>query len=389
MSVQEHFTASSLDYFPLRLALFYSVLLIVMGIQVPFLPLWCKAKGLDAEAIGVVLAVPIGVRLFAVPVINRVADRWGELRAALVVCSFMSILGFVAVGFSVSFATIVLTIAIAALFFTPIGGLVDAYALKGLESRKQSYGRVRLWGSVAFLVANVCAGFLLSVFAAEYLIWLIVAALAAMSATSIILLPVKTVRAESAADYSIRRYLWRSPRFLIVAAAASCIQSSHAIYYVFSAVIWTTKGFGSVTVGTLWATGVAAEIILFAVSGRFALRPATWIALGAAGAFLRWAAMSLDPPAPLLLVLQCLHAFSFGATHLGSVQFASQSAYPGQVATAQGDFGTVIALAAVISTGCSGVLYNSLGEQAYLVMAVLAVVAALLLVLGVRLPHRL
>jgi len=387
MSGREYFTASSIDHFDLRLALFYSTLLIVMGIQVPFLPLWCKAKGLDAEAIGIVLAVPIGVRFFAVPVINRVADRWGDLRAALVACSLASIFGFAAVGLSVGFTMIVAAIAIAAAFSTPIGGLVDAYALKGLESRKQSYGRVRLWGSVAFLVANVCAGFLLSVFAAEYLIWLIVAALVAMAAASILLLPVRTASAESGVKDSIRRHLWRAPRFLAVAAAASCIQSSHAIYYAFSAVAWTTKGFGSATVGTLWATGVAAEIILFAVSGRLGLRPLTWIALGAAGALLRWTAMSLDPPLLLLPVVQCLHAFSFGATHLGSVQFASQLAYPGQVATAQGDFGTVVALAAVISTGFSGLLYSSLGEHAYLVMAALAAIGGVLLALSIRLPR--
>ena len=235
--------------FVLRLALFYAGFLAVTGIQVPFMPLWLESKGLDARAIGVILAAPIVVRMFAMPVISRLADRRGEARGALIVTSFATTLCFAIVGFTNGFAAILLAVAFAAIVFTPIGALADAYALKGLESQSRAYGPVRLWGSVAFLVANLCAGWLLTIIAIGSLIWVIVAALAAMGLFALFLLPLGAAPAEQPADTPVAHHLWLSPRFLAVAAAASLIQASHAVYYGFSALDWTAKGYDSASVG--------------------------------------------------------------------------------------------------------------------------------------------
>src|SRR5476651_1485690 len=81
------------DDFSLRLAVFYGCLFIIMGIQLPFFPLWLKARGLDPQAIGFVLATPIVVRIFAVPVINRVIDRSGNIRSGLIATSIASAFG--------------------------------------------------------------------------------------------------------------------------------------------------------------------------------------------------------------------------------------------------------------------------------------------------------
>jgi PPP family 3-phenylpropionic acid transporter len=97
--------------------------------------------------------------------------------------------------------------------------------------------------------------------------------------------------------------------------------------------------------------------------------------------------MSLDPAGWLLPLVQCLHAFSFGATHLGSVLFAAEAAGSRDSATAQADFGTVLAFGAVIATACSGFLYGALGDGAYLAMAAITLVGSLLLVVGSRLRH--
>jgi PPP family 3-phenylpropionic acid transporter len=171
----------------------------------------------------------------------------------------------------------------------------------------------------------------------------------------------------------------------LIAAAASLIQASHSIYYTFSAVAWTAGGLGSTAVGTLWAIGIGAEIIFFAVSGRLTHRPVALIGMGAAGAFLRWTVMGLNPPILLLPLVQCLHAFSFGATHLGSIQYAGRAAQTRQSATAQADFGAVLAFGGAATTAFSGVLYSAIGGSAYLVMAAMAGIGAMLLVIAGRL----
>jgi len=59
--------------FAWRVAAFYAALFGVLGVQVPFLPVWLAAKGLDAGAIGVVLAVPVVVRMAAIPLARPMA----------------------------------------------------------------------------------------------------------------------------------------------------------------------------------------------------------------------------------------------------------------------------------------------------------------------------
>ena len=57
------YPAIAADWFALRLGAFYFAHFTVLGIQMPFLPIWLAAKGLDANAIGIVLAAPFVVRV--------------------------------------------------------------------------------------------------------------------------------------------------------------------------------------------------------------------------------------------------------------------------------------------------------------------------------------
>jgi PPP family 3-phenylpropionic acid transporter len=183
-------------------------------------------------------------------------------------------------------------------------------------------------------------------------------------------------------------HLWQSPEFLALAAAASLIQASHAIYYGFSAVDWTAKSFSSTSIGTLWALGVIAEIVLFALSGRLSFNPAMLIGLGAAGAVIRWIAMAFDPPMILLPLLQCLHGLSFGATHLGAIQYVARASGGRRTAAAQGDLTTILAIGNAAATGASGLLYGALGDSAYAIMAATAALGGACLVLALSLSRR-
>jgi PPP family 3-phenylpropionic acid transporter len=90
--------------------------------------------------------------------------------------------------------------------------------------------------------------------------------------------------------------------------------------------------------------------------------------------------MALDPPLLLLPVLQCLHALSFGATYLGTMQFLLRIAPPHRAATAQGDLSAVQGVVVAGATGLSGVLYGSYGGLAYAAMAGSALAGGLLVI---------
>jgi len=114
------------DGFGARLALFYAGLFVVVGIQLPFFPVWLKAKGLDAEAIGVVLATPILVRVVAVPIAGRLADRRGALRQVLVVSSAGAAAGYALIGWADGFPAILATVALTAALAASASGIAGA-----------------------------------------------------------------------------------------------------------------------------------------------------------------------------------------------------------------------------------------------------------------------
>ncbi|AMN43376.1 3-phenylpropionic acid transporter [Rhodoplanes sp. Z2-YC6860] len=373
----------STDHFSKKLALFYAAYFVFGGIQLPFFPLWLGARGLDAQTIGFVIAVPMVVRIIATPLITHWADHRRALRGTIIAASVLAACAMTAVGLAQSAVAIFVVFVIAAAAYSPILALTDAYALSGLALRGRTYGPVRLWGSAAFIGGNIVAGLMLERFAPGTLIWLIVAALTVSALASMALDPIhgkgQAAPAEAASTALSPKLLLRNPAFLAVALASAMIQSSHALYYGFSTVQWRAAGFDGTLIGALWSVGVVAEIVLFAWSGRLpaTLRPTTLLAIGGAGAILRWGAMAFSPPVAVLAPLQLLHACSFAATHLGLMGFMARSVPRELAARAQGYVATLASLVNASATLASGFVYAWAGGHAYLMTAAMALIGTL------------
>src|SRR5581483_7345807 len=231
----------STDGFAVRLGLFYAAIFLFGGIQLPFFPVWLESRGLDPRAIGLVVAVPMIVRIVVVPIVGYEADRRRALQAALLAVSMAGVLAMTVVGLVDGPVAILIAYAAAAVAFTPVLPLTDAYALSGLAIRGGAYGPVRLWGSVAFIVGNVGAGMLLAWIAPGHLIWLMVGALAFCAAAAAALVPLDDGGSGAAASRRPRE-LMKIPAFAAVAAVAALVQPSHAAYYAFSTVAWRDAG---------------------------------------------------------------------------------------------------------------------------------------------------
>jgi PPP family 3-phenylpropionic acid transporter len=109
-----------------RLASYYAAYFIGLGVQLPFFPVWLAAKGLEPRTIGLVLALPMFVRLIAVPVMTRAADRHNALRTAIVIGTTATALGYGLTGLMDSATGILLVFGLFALVYTPTMPMVDA-----------------------------------------------------------------------------------------------------------------------------------------------------------------------------------------------------------------------------------------------------------------------
>jgi PPP family 3-phenylpropionic acid transporter len=362
-----------------RLALFYGAVFAALGILAPFWPVWLAGRGLDAEEIGIVLAMFLAVRVVANPAIAHVADRLGERRRPIVLLAGASTVAFalyaVTDGFWSIFAVTIL-FAAARAGVMPLG---ESLAMMTATERQIDYGRVRLWGSLTFIGGAAVTGEVLIGRDAEIVYWLSLAALAAAFFACLALPDVRPPPAER--RHLPFRALASQPQFLLFMVSGALIQGAHAVYYAFSTLHWQAAGHSSFTIGLLWAEGVIAEIILFAFSGRVvaAIGPAGLIALGGLAGAVRWAVTAETTDLAALIVVQTLHAFTFGATHLGSMHFITRSVPPALTGTAQGLYAAVVAgIGMGLATLAAGHLYGAYGGGAFHVMAMMGLAGCVL-----------
>ena len=381
--------------FALRLGLLYAALFLVIGCYLPYLPVWLKWRALDADQIAVLLAATLYTRILFTPAISFAADRIGDRRAILIVLAWGSLLSFVILWVSDGFWQMLLAIVLLAVNWTSIMPLIETVAASGIRSGGLDYGKVRLWGSITFIVASLGSGSVIQLYGPQAVLPILLAATALMVLATHLMprqLGGHKGSPAAAAKPALRRLklsdafaLARAPLFLLFLLAASLIQASHALMYAFGTLHWQAQGFSGGVIGALWSVGVVAEVALFAVSGRVIAACGTVRLLGLAGAaaVLRWGFMAFDPPLWATGLLQILHAMSFGAAHLAAIHFLTHAVPEDRAATAQGLYAAVVAGLVMGSlTLASGPLYRMLGGEAYGVMAVLALcgtVAAFLL----------
>jgi PPP family 3-phenylpropionic acid transporter len=260
--------------------------------------------------------------------------------------------------------------------------LIETVAVAGVRTAGLDYGRTRLWGSVTFIVANFAGGVLIEALGGGFGIWLVAAA-AALIVGAAHLLPVPERRPAAAPParthwrVSFPARLLRSRLFVVFLVAIGCVHGAHATFYTFGALYWQAQGLSAAWVGTLWAIGVTAEVILFAFSAAVVRRfnPAQLIVAGAGAAVLRWSVMAFNPPLAVLVPLQTLHALTYGAAHLGAILFITRAVPQPGMGSAQSFYAVVAAGLVLGLVGLtSGALYESLGGAVFFLPAAVSAI---------------
>src|SRR5215831_12208666 len=194
--------------------------------------------------------------------------------------------------------------------------MTDAYALRGVVRYSINYGPVRLWGSAAFVLGALGGGALIDVIDPRGLIWIIVALAALGTLAGLALQPLDTAGPARALSHHGGRLL-RNRAFLVIIVGSALVQASHAAYYTFSAINWQAHGLGGLTIAGLWALGVLAEILVFAVSPRLSLHPSLLVVIAGLSAVARWSITAQEPQVAVLAIVQLAHGLTFGLTQVG------------------------------------------------------------------------
>ncbi len=356
-----------------------------MGVLLPFWPVWLTARGLSAEDIGLIFGAATFIRVIANPLIAQEADRRGSRKPFMIVLSALSFFIFlIYFGIQAFWPILLVTLAFNACW----GALMPlAESLTMMKAKQDGfeYSRVRLWGSLSFIVSAASAGWVLSRTGEEIIMPMSAVALVL---TTLVAFYLPRTRAPQASRETVGRFpvvsLLANRPFVLMMIAAAFIQSSHAVYYGFATIHWRSVGFSNTLIGFLWAEGVIAEIILFIYGARILgkLGPAKLILLAGAAGGVRWVLTGATDDLSVLMLLQTLHAFTFGAAHLGAVHYIDVNIPTELSATAQSLYAAVVmGLAMGTMMILAGHLYGNFGAAAFYWVALLSASGILVIVM--------
>jgi MFS transporter, PPP family, 3-phenylpropionic acid transporter len=354
----------------LRLVPFYIALFLIVGFQLPFWPVWLSHKGLSLEQIGVIVSAPIWVKIFFIPLFASLADHLGRRKALLVFLSAISFGMYQLYFFADGFWQILIIGILIGVFASPYAALGDNLVLTLARSHKIDYARVRLWGSIAFIVASVGGGWMLDGHSPDNILIVIVGSALLLLISCMVLPDARTYR-----PVKSKKRLWlllQDRRFLAFLIAAGLVQASHAVLYTSGTLQWQSQGISDTAIGLLWAEGVLVEIILFAFATILFRKftPIQLLLMGGLAGLLRWSFMGFAPGLEFLLMLQVLHGFTFALAHLGAMRFIAETVPLEMSARAQGLY-SAISVGLIMGAGLflSGYLFKFFGASAYYFMA--------------------
>jgi PPP family 3-phenylpropionic acid transporter len=362
-----------------QISLFYAALFTGPGVWLPFWSAWLESRGLPATEIAIVVSGGIWLRLVAGPAAAHLVDRSGARRRAIMLLSWGCLLTFLPLWWAHSFWPLFLLAMLYAVMWAPVTPFSENLALLAARQYGLQYGRMRLWGSISFLVTAYVSGLWLKGRADDWIWGLILAAMALLALSSHLLpdLRLPLGRPRLAGAPALR--LLRNPGFLAFLAANACLQSTHAMLYTFGTLHWRNEGLSDAQIGWLWAEGVLAEVMLFAV-GQQVLQRVGGVGLllaAAAGGLLRWSLTGITGDFALLVGLNLLHAATFGCAHLGAMRLLSEGVEPDVSATAQSLYTAANSSFLALATLAVGPLFALAGGQAYWAMLPLSAMGGL------------
>jgi len=368
----------------------YGSLLLMVGVMLPFLPVWLAARGFSIADIAFAIASQSVVRVVATPVLTYMADKYRARRRFIIVLSSLAAVFMLAAGLVEGRDAIVAMIVLAAMCWAPIMPMLDAVAVEQSDAGLYDYGRVRIAGSITFIAGSLGAGALLLVIDKSSLIWVLLITHILMALSAVVLPKLGGAKAGDSRPPTIAAAgkVLMTGSFVLLILVAGLTQTSHAVYYSFGSLHWESLGYSAVTIGALWSIGVVAEIVLFMYARGSIERmgPVLLLLAGAGFGVLRWAGMAFDPPLAVVMLLQVLHAASYGMTHLGTIYYIRRFMDADFAGTAQGMFvaisGGVFMTSAIALAGWA---YGAHAALSYLWMAAMCGVA---LVLGFILKAR-
>ncbi len=344
------------------LAAFYFAYFMTIGVTQPYLSGYLKGLGLSATEIGALLAVSPLLAMVAPVFWGYVADRTGRPDKVLTALALGALASFLPLTVTEQFAPLLLALAAYAFFTTSVTPMIDSLTLRHVRRTGGAYARLRLFGSLGFIVSAFVFGLVVTRLD-RAVVWAVVFLIAGYLLVSL------RVRDPSAKPLERLHplaglALLRFPALRLLLASTALHWIAGAPFHAFFAVHATALGHGPWVVGLSASLGVAAEVAVMLLYPSFEARfsPRWVLVVAFAASVARWLGMALLDQAWPLIGLSLLHGLSFGAFYVAAIAQVSRLVPDALRVSGQALFvACTFGLGGVIGFAASGVLYDSVG----------------------------
>ncbi len=345
------------------LAVQYFLYFGAMGMYLPFFNLYCYQLGFSGWQIGALSATRSVTLILLSIVWGLLADRFHSRRWIYIACNFISAALWGLFLLTAEFYWMLAITVIHGIFYAPLIPFLEAFAMEALGRDKKRYGRMRAWGSVAFILVVLALGRGIDVYGVKIIISLIFAGAWAQALTALGF-PKTAAPVERARAGDWRRLL--TPRLAVFQICGFLMLVSHGAYYTFFSIHLANLGYDTAFIGLSWAVASTAEILAMFFSERIfkRFRYESVLVFSFAVAVLRWGGLWAATSATALLLLQVLHAMTYGTFHMASILYMDHLAPPqsktlGQVVNNAVSYG----LGLMAGFFLSGALYQAIGAH--------------------------
>ena len=304
-----------------RLSRFYFFYYFFVGSFVPYWGIYLQSENFSPSSIGILLSLFQISRIVAPNFWGWLADHTGHRVKWIKLTSFLGLIGFIGIFWAKGFFWIFLVMSALSLFTSSTLPLAESLTLAHLATTDGHYSRIRLWGSIGFIVASLFLGYLIDLQGINILLWVLLIAQTIIFFLSNTIPETKETHHKKN-DLSIWKII-KTPSVVALLIGCTLMVSAHGVLYNFYSIYLKEHGYSSATIGWLWAVGVICEIFIFMlmpkILRRYSLKTILLISL-----FLGVIRFILIGASPdqfyLLLIAQMFHAATFGSFHAASIE---------------------------------------------------------------------
>ena len=335
----------------------------VMGIFLPYFNLYCYHLNFSGFQIGVLSALRAASMGLCPIVWAALADRYNRRKSIYIYCSFISTALWTFFLCTVDFDAMLLVTLLYGIFYTPIIAFLEAFAMDVLGKEKKSYGSIRAWGSMSFILMVLVFGKIIDNYSVRIILFFI---LAGSLLQALISTKIPDIKNRETKLFSPASQVLNNRRTIVFLICGFLMLASHGTYYGFFSIHMENLGYDNTVIGFTWALASIAEIIIMLNSKnifkRFSFEN---ILIGSfIAAALRWFLLFKFISLPMILISQLLHAITYGTFHMASILYID-SLTPDQGKT----FGQAVNNAVTYGLGMtagfiiSGAFYDRLGTS--------------------------